>query len=122
MAGRELPGTPKNTKATPTVQFKAVGQTFVGNLKSVKPNPKKPSQKIWTFGALDGTAPITIKTEGGYVPAQINEGDEVSLFGLTDIDDKLTKAVMGEKIEITFTGTKPTPNGTMKLFRVIAGE
>lgn len=42
----------------------------------------------------------------------------LGIWGTTDMDRKLGQASVGSMVRITSTGTKPTPNGDMYLYKV----
>lgn len=105
MAKRELTGNGGNAGPTVKITDKA-GTKFVGVLKG-----KAPSRfgARYIFNILDTNAPITLKEGESLKEVEVAENDEVSVFASGQLDEKLSKAENGEKIEINFLGKKLNP-------------
>jgi hypothetical protein len=100
----------------PVVKFNNAGETFVGVLSGIKDSGK--FGKVFQFKAVAGTSfigrPDGTKNEKGhnnYKSVDIKSGDLVDLGTSTNsqLEQKLLQAIVGEKIEVIFTGWKVNP-------------
>lgn len=111
-----------------TVKFPKPGDTFTGILDGVKAG--KFGQE-YTLRVVSGTAfigrPSGTKNEKGennYSEVEVKVGEKVTTETSKQLVDKLSKAIVGEKIEITFLGWKTNPKGgrSFKDFKVLVVE
>lgn len=116
--GRVIQGT--QMEKTPIVLLKEKeGSTFVGTRVRQKPG-KKPGQYIFEFKVEGGETFIGLSTgkkvvKNGkpcneYASVDVNVGDKVSIFGDTQLNDKLSQVADGEKVKVTFNGFKLNDN------------
>jgi len=103
---RELVGNGGESGPTIKITDKA-GAKFVGILKG-----KVPSRfgQRFLFNIVDTNAPITIKKGESITEVEVAEGDEVAVFASGQLQEKLDKAEVGEKVEINYLGKKLNPS------------
>jgi hypothetical protein len=111
--GRKLTGNSNTSSVLVQIKEKE-GVTFVGKLldmgKEVK--LKRGKTMVFTFQAEDGTANYVKKDEkGNYAPAEVKEGEEVSLFAPTVLTKALLKSSVGKRIKITYLGLVQPDSG-----------
>lgn len=53
-----------------------------------------------------------------YKDLKLSVGQNLGIWGTTDLNRKLSQVTPGTMVRITSTGTKPTPNGDMYTYRV----
>lgn len=117
--GRVINGS--QMEKTPVVLLKEKeGSTFVGTKsaqKNGKTDPKTgKTNLIFEFKIEDGDAFVGIGTDAKrivngrsckvYEPKEVKVGDRVTIFGDTQLNDKLGQVVVGERVKITFNGFK----------------
>lgn len=108
-------------KKTPFVRF-LTGQKFVGDFKT------KATTKVgnaYRFSVVDGNADIGTKDENKvFHPTDVAVGEEVTVFGNTQLDDKLSPVVPGDRITIIYNGKIRNPKSGREYndYRVLRGE
>lgn len=104
-----------NFTKTPVLLFQEkVGSTFVGTLKNKKPSSMG---QIFEFSHEAGNVVAGVSTgqkdEKGrnlYDPYILKAGETVSLFGNTQLDDKIGLQInVGERVKIVYKGLTPNP-------------
>lgn len=113
---REIPSSVMNP--TPMIQIREKGKVFVGTLMATKPG-KKAGSFIYVFKIEEGTTADTVKSTGTkddkgqniYAPCDVDLGDEVAVFGDTQLNDKLGKVAAGEKVRVTSKGKAQSKSG-----------
>lgn len=115
--GRVIQGS--QMEKTPVVLLKEKeGSTFVGTKSAQKPGKTDAktgkTNLIFEFKIEDGDAFVGIGTDAKrivngrsckvYEPKEVKVGDRVTIFGDTQLNDKLGQVVIGERVKITFTG------------------
>lgn len=102
-----------NKTSNPTVRLvDKEGSIFVGKYIGVRTtNSSGQPIKVYDFNPIDGDAPITIKDGKAYKEVDVTTDSVVSLFGTYAIDEAMSGAAVGEKIEFVFNGQKRSKNG-----------
>lgn len=99
-----------NFVKTPVLNFKKkVGSTFTGLLKNKKPGKLG---QIFEFTIEEGDVSVELPTDQKdakgntvYAECDVKEGAQVTLFGNTQLDDKIGVQVnIGERVRITYKG------------------
>lgn len=111
----EVRGSPLSK--TPILRFQEkVNSTFIGVLQKKKEGKQKGSF-IFEFIIEQGDVPTGKSTDAKdkkgrivYEDCEVNEGDTVTLFGSTQLNDKIGVGVQeGERIGILYRGVVPNP-------------
>lgn len=103
---------------TPMIQIREKGKIFVGVKVETKPG-KKDGTYVYVFNVQDGTTADTVlptgekdnKGKNVYAPCEVDLGDEVAVFGDTQLNDKLSKVEVGERVKITSNGKAQSKSG-----------
>jgi hypothetical protein len=111
--GRIIQGT--TASKTPVVQLREKGKIFVGTKVGQKPGKK--GGFIFEAKVERGTTADTVISTGTkdaagkniYAPVDVDLGDVVSIFGDTQLNDKLTQVEVGEKFKLTSNGKVQNP-------------
>lgn len=111
--GRVISGT-VGTK-TPLVQLRTKGVVFVGTKIGQKEGKK--GGFIFEAAIADGTTADTVLATGEknaegkniYAVCEVDLGDTVTIFGDTQLNDKLAKVETGETFKITANGKLQNP-------------
>jgi co-chaperonin GroES (HSP10) len=112
--GRIIQGT-TNAAKTPVVQLREKGKILVATKIGQKPGKK--SGFIFEAKVEDGTTADTVISTGEknadgknvYAPVDVDLGDTVSIFGDTQLNDKLSQVQVGEKFKLTSNGKVQNP-------------
>lgn len=114
---------------TPVLHFqKKVGSTFVGTLRNKKPG--KMNGQIYEFAIEDGDVSVELPTdqkdEKGntvYTECNVEAGALVSLFGNTQLDDKIgLQTQVGERVVIVYHGLAVNPKSKRKFNDYFVGK
>lgn len=116
--GRIIEDMPVDFAPTPMVQIREKGKIFVGTKTGSKPG-KKPGSVIHLLTIEDGTTADTViptgvvGTDGKkvYGVCDVDLGAEVAIFGDTQLNGKLGKVTVGERVKITSNGKLQTKSG-----------
>jgi hypothetical protein len=111
--GRIISGTTANK--TPVLQIREKGKIFIGTKVGQKPGKK--GGFIFEAKIEAGTTADTVISTGEkdaagknvYAPCDVDLGDVVSIFGDTQLNDKLTQVTAGERFKLTSNGKQQNP-------------
>lgn len=114
--GREIPSSMMTP--TPMIQIREKGKVFKGLKTATKPG-KKAGSFIYVFKIEAGTTADTViptgekdaKGNNVYATCDVDLGDEVAIFGDTQLNDKLGKVNDGEHVTITSKGKEQSKSG-----------
>jgi co-chaperonin GroES (HSP10) len=112
--GRIISGTTMGGK-TPVLQIREKGRVFVGLKVGQKPGKK--GGFIFEAKIEEGTTADTVMSTGEkdqagknvYAPCDVDLGDVVSIFGDTQLNDKLSQVAEGERFKLTSNGKLQNP-------------
>jgi hypothetical protein len=112
--GTKLSTASAEMKNTPVVNVRGTkGDTFQGILmgsRAVKSGFKDEKtgedkfQNIYEFTVEDTTMEVSVKDGKEYKPVDISDGDTVSMFAPTRLNNALRQATKGMRLKITYLG------------------
>jgi RecJ-like exonuclease len=113
--GRIINGSNGGGTKTPVIQIREKGRVLVAVKVGQKPGKK--GGFIFEAKVEDGTTADTVISTGAkdaagknvYAPVDIDLGDVVSIFGDTQLNDKLAQVEIGEKFKLTSNGKQQNP-------------
>lgn len=101
----------------------ALGKT---NKETGRPYPKQAEGYYLGSRAVEnkrGKSSLHFFQSGiAYKELGLGVGQNLGVWGTTDLDRKLGQVTPGTMVRVTSTGTKPTPNGEMYTYRVEADD
>lgn len=99
-------------KPTPSVGLtKKVNGFLKGRIAKMGREVKIGPSKDWLYfvyelNILDTDLPVTVKSDNGYVEANVEEGEVVSIFATKKLHEKLSVFDEGIVVNITYKGKK----------------
>jgi len=100
--------------------FKEVTSLDADTIISIGKTDKKTGKKFPTSaeGYYVGSRPVESKRGKSNLHFLQTSKGNLGVWGTTDLDRKLAQVTLGNMVRITSTGTRPTPNGDMYVYKV----